>query len=103
MTTLPRQIELVRQAQGISKSDLAEKADISRSAVTGALNEVEDVKSSTLRALATALGLEILVVPTELAQSVQQFVAAGGKALGQPAGIDAPLSRSAEMQREVQS
>ena len=48
--------------------------------------------SRRIRAALSALGLDIIAVPSSLRPSLQAFIQAGGKFLGQPQGVDAPPS-----------
>ena len=42
--------------------------------------------------MARVLGLGLMPVPTALRPTLEDFVRAGGRLLGQPAGIEAPPS-----------
>ena len=47
---------------------------------------------STLHVLFRALGLEVMLVPSSLKQTVEDFVRSGGRVIGQPVGTAAPAS-----------
>lgn len=84
-------LERARKAQGLTQDELASLAGANRMTVS----RVEagfDPKLSTVYELARALGLELTLVPKELASQVQGFIRSGGRVLGQPSGADAPMS-----------
>ncbi len=60
-----------------------------------------DARISTLVDLVRALGLELTLVPRELAPAVEAFIRAGGRIVGQPSGIDAPPSVVDQLQAET--
>jgi len=55
-------------------------------------HEKIDPRLSTVLVMARALGLDLMLVPKELKQPLEEFIQAGGKYLGQAPGIEAPLS-----------
>lgn len=84
-------LERARKAQGLTQDELASIAGANRMTVS----RVEagfDPKLSTVYELARSLGLELTLVPKELASQVQGFIRSGGRVLGQPSGADAPMS-----------
>lgn len=56
-----------------------------------------DPRLSTLHELARAMGMELMLVPSVLRPDLEAFIRSGGKVLGQPAGVDAPLSMVDEL------
>jgi len=86
-----------RKAAGLAQQDIAEKAGLNRMTVQKIEARTIDPKLSTLEVLARALGMEIMLVPAALRPSLEDFVRAGGKVLGQPAGLEAPRSAVDEL------
>jgi len=81
-----------RKAIGWTQETLAERAGLSRMTVQRTESGQIDPRLSTLLEMARALGLELMPVPAELRPQLEAFVRAGGRLLGQPAGVDAPPS-----------
>lgn len=92
MNRLPQQLEQLRERLAISKVEIADRAEKSRSAVIAALAGERDTQLSVLESIGRALGVEFVAVPKALTEAVEHFVASGGQALAQPAGVDAPKS-----------
>ncbi|HWK63165.1 MAG TPA: helix-turn-helix transcriptional regulator [Eoetvoesiella sp.] len=81
-----------RQARKLSQSELADLAGLSRMAVQKMEAGTTDPRLSSLIVLARAMGMELMLVPRALRQDLEAFVRSGGRALGQPVGVDAPTS-----------
>lgn len=81
-----------RLAAELSQDELASRAGVSRMTVQRTETGGIDPRLSTFLAMARALGLELMLVPTALRPALEEFVRAGGRVLGQPAGVSAPPS-----------
>jgi len=51
-----------------------------------------DPRLATFYEMARALNMEMVLVPRHLHKEVEQFIQSGGRVLGQPPGVGAPLS-----------
>ena len=92
MSKLATELVQARRAHGLTQAELAEKAGLSRMAVQKAESGTTDPRLSTLQVMARAMGMELMLVPSEIRADLEQFVQSGGRLLGQRAGIDAPAS-----------
>src|SRR5690554_5441501 len=92
MSKLSSEYVQARQAHGLIQAQLAEKAGLSRMAVQKAESGTTDPRLSTLQVMARAMGMELMLVPSEIRRDLEQFVQSGGRLLGQRAGIGAPAS-----------
>lgn len=92
MIQLLNELEAARKAAGLSQETLAERAGLSRMTVQRTEAGQIDPRLSTLLVMARALGLELMPVPAALRPQLEEFVRAGGRVLGQPAGVGAPPS-----------
>ena len=101
MSILADQLVAARRAAGITQAQLAKKAGLGRGTIQRIEAGVADPGVDTLLALSRALGLEPLLVPSGLRQEVINFVRSGGKILGQPPGVGAPLSIVDELIRTM--
>ena len=99
MSILADQLATARRAAGITQSELAKKAGLSRTTVQRIEAGAVDPSVGTLLSLARVLGLEPLLVPSWLRQETVNFIRSGGKVLGQPPGLGAPLSIVDELLR----
>jgi transcriptional regulator with XRE-family HTH domain len=99
MSILADQIAKARRAAGLTQSQLARKAGVSRTTVQLIETGAVDPQVDTLLTLSRALGLEPLLVPSWLQQDVINFIRSGGKIIGQPPGVGAPLSIVDELLR----
>ncbi len=81
-----------RTAAQLSQSDLAARAGLSRMTVQKIEAGAIDPRLSTLLVLMRALGLDLLLVPTAIRPTVDDFLRSGGRVVGQPAGTTAPAS-----------
>lgn len=88
---LLHQLRIARSASRRTQADIALKAGISR-ATLSRIENLEDVRLSTVEVLARELGLSLVLVPTSLVPELENFIQSGGKMLGQQAGIEAPES-----------
>ena len=85
-------LKAARLAAGLSQDDLATLSGLSRKTVNRLEAGVIDPRLSTLEVVARALGMDILLVPSGIRPDIESFVRSGGKLLGQPAGVNAPVS-----------
>lgn len=92
MSKLSRELVQARLAHGLSQAALAEKAGLSRMAVQKAESGTTDPRVSTLQVMARAMGMELMLVPSEIRRDLEQFVQSGGRLVGQRAGVGAPAS-----------
>lgn len=86
------ELENARKASGLTHERLAQQAGLSRMTVQRTEAGKIDPRLSTLLVLARALGMDLMLVPTALRQDLEHFVQSGGRFLGQPPGVGAPLS-----------
>jgi len=89
---LIQSLALARKAGHLTQAQLAEQAGLSRMTVQRTEAGDLDPRYSTLAEMARVLGMDIIAVPSSLRPSLQAFIQAGGKFLGQPEGVDAPPS-----------
>ncbi|WP_341667086.1 helix-turn-helix transcriptional regulator [Alcaligenes sp. SDU_A2] len=92
MQALLESLIKARKARGWTQGQLAQRAMLSRSTVQQVESGATDPYFSTLYEMARALGMELMTVPGPLRVELESFVQAGGRWLGQPPGINAPLS-----------
>ncbi|NYT62728.1 helix-turn-helix transcriptional regulator [Alcaligenaceae bacterium] len=92
MHPLVKILTAMREAQGLTQRELATRASLSPTSVHRVECGGTDPHLSTLHGMADVLGMEIIAVPKELRQELDWFIQAGGKCLGHPPGISAPLS-----------
>ena len=92
MINLVQQLVLAREAKKFTQTTLAQESGLSRMTVVRTELEQIDPRLSTILLMARSLGLDLVLVPKELKQSLEQFIQSGGKYVGQAPGIDAPLS-----------
>lgn len=85
-------LTLARKATQLTQAQLAERAGLSRMTVQRLEGGDLDPRYSTLAEMARVLGMDLIAVPSSLRPSLQAFIQAGGKFLGQPEGVDAPAS-----------
>jgi len=92
MSILADQLVAARRAAGITQAQLAKKAGLGRGTIQRIEAGVTDPRVDTLLAVSRVLGLEPLLVPSWLRQETVNFIQSGGKIIGQPPSIGAPLS-----------
>ncbi|WP_449393060.1 helix-turn-helix domain-containing protein [Eoetvoesiella caeni] len=92
MVRLLAEFARARRDRKLSQAELAQKAGLSRMAVQKLEAGNSDARLSTLVVLAKAMGMELMLVPTALRHDLEAFARSGGRALGQPVGVDAPAS-----------
>ena len=92
MSKVLRFLVQARKAAGLTQTELAEKAGLSRMAIQKAESGSTDPRLSTLEVMARAMGMELMLVPTHVRSELEQFLRSGGKVLGQQAGVEAPAS-----------
>lgn len=92
MINLVQQLVLARETKKYSQTTLAEESGLSRMTIVRTELEQIDPRLSTILLMARSLGLDVVLVPKELKQSLEQFIQSGGKYVGQAPGVDAPLS-----------
>lgn len=91
-TDLILNLARARKAHQMTQAELAERAGLSRMTVQRTEAGDLDPRFSTLAEIARVLGMDIIAVPSSLRPSLEAFIQAGGKFLGQPQGVDAPPS-----------
>ena len=99
MSIFSDQLVRARQAAGLAQAELARKAGVSRRTVSDIEAGLVDPKVDTLLSMSRVLGLEPMLVPAWIRQDVENFIRSGGKVLGQPPGVGAPLSIVDELLR----
>ena len=92
MFNLLQKLAAIRTAKKMSQSRLSDLSGLSRMTIVRTELAQIDPRLSTVIVMARALGLDLMLVPKELTVPLEEFIQAGGKYLGQPQGIDAPLS-----------
>lgn len=86
-----QQLHHARLQSGATQAEIATRAGISRMTLSR-IENLEDVRLSTVEVVARELGMSLVLVPTSLLPELENFIQSGGKLLGQPAGIEAPDS-----------
>jgi ribosome-binding protein aMBF1 (putative translation factor) len=92
MSNVITELALARKAAGLSHGALAERARLTRKTVQRAEAGEIDPKFFSVVAMARALGMELMLVPSALRPDLEEFVRSGGRYLGQPVGAGAPKS-----------
>src|SRR4051812_22636715 len=92
MSQVIQELESARKAGSLSQEALATQAGLSRMTVQRIESGQIDPRLSPLLEMARVLGLELMPVPAALRPQLEDFVRAGGRLLGQPAGVGAPRS-----------
>lgn len=92
MSILSDQLAAARRSAGMTQAELAKRAGVNRSTITGIETGAVDPAVDTLLSISRALGMEPLLVPKWLRGEVIGFIRSGGKIIGQPPGVGAPLS-----------
>jgi len=92
MKTIVEDLVSARKARGWTQAQLAERTMLSRATVQKVETDKTDPHFSTLYEMSRAMGMELMVVPSALREELEMFVRAGGKWLGHPPGVSAPLS-----------
>ena len=82
----------IRKVSQRTQEDLARAAGLTRMSINRAEAGTVDPKLSSVVEMARALGMELMLVPSELQAEVAAFLQSGGRVLGQPAGASAPPS-----------
>jgi transcriptional regulator with XRE-family HTH domain len=85
-------LQRARTAAGLSQVELAERSGVSRSAIQQIEAGSKDPRLATVVVLFRALGLELVLVPSPMRPTVEDFVRSGGRIVGRPAGMTAPPS-----------
>lgn len=86
------ELTAARKHAGLTQGTLAARTGLNRMTVQRTESQEIDPRLSTVREMARALGMDVMLVPLHLRQEMEAFVQAGGRMLGQPAGTAAPLS-----------
>lgn len=92
MHPLVESLVTMRKARNVTLEELAERTALPRTVIQQAESGKTDPHLSTLSEVASALGMDIMVVPKALRQELEWFIQAEGKCLGHQPGISAPLS-----------
>ncbi|WP_082439449.1 MULTISPECIES: helix-turn-helix domain-containing protein [unclassified Massilia] len=92
MSNVLNELRLARKAAGLTHEALAERATVTRMTVQRTEAGRIDPRLSTVQVLARALGMDLMLVPKALRPELESFVRSGGRFLGQPPGLAAPLS-----------
>lgn len=92
MSKLLKELTAARRASGVTQAAFAKSAGVARMTVQRIEAQSIDPRLATVEELARALGLELMLVPRILRTELEHFVQSGGKCLGQPPGVGAPLS-----------
>jgi DNA-binding XRE family transcriptional regulator len=92
ISSIIQQIENARRAAGRTQQSVAQQAGLSRMTVQRTEAGDIDPRLSTVLELARTLGMDVILVPSALRAELEVFLRSGGRFLGQPAGISAPLS-----------
>lgn len=90
--SLPVALRQARRGARLSQQALASRAGLSRMTVQKLEAGDIDPRLSTLTVVMRVLGLEVVLVPSDLTPAVETFLRAGGRLVAQPPGTDAPLS-----------
>jgi len=85
------ELAAVRRASKLQQADLAERAGVSRMTISR-IESGHDPRLATFYEIARALNMEMILVPRHLHAEVERFIQSGGRVLGQPPGVGAPLS-----------
>ena len=92
MGMLIEELEAARKAADLTQEQLATRSGLSRMTVQRTEAGQIDPRLSSVAAIAKTLGMDVMLVPTDLRPELESFVRSGGRFLGQPAGSGAPLS-----------
>ena len=92
MSTIVHQLTKIRESKQLSQLALADKAGLSRMTVARTELGKIDPRLSYILVMARALGLDLMLVPKELKQPLEEFIQSGGRYVGQAPGIEAPRS-----------
>ena len=92
MSTIVHQLTKIRESKQLSQLALADKAGLSRMTVARTELGKIDPRLSSILVMARALGLDLMLVPKELKQPLEEFIQSGGRYVGQAPGIEAPRS-----------
>ena len=92
MSTIVQQLIKVRESKQLSQTAFADKAGLSRMTIVRTEHGQIDPRLSTILVMARALGLDLMLVPKELKQPLEEFIQSGGRYVGQAPGIEAPRS-----------
>lgn len=76
----------------MTQSELSDKTGINRMTISKIESNQTDPRLSSLYEIARAMGLELMAVPTDIRPQLESFVKSKGRIVGQPEGIDAPVS-----------
>ena len=85
-------LQRLRKTTGLTQDQLATAAGLSRMTVQRIESEEIDPRLSTILEMSRALGMEPMLVPSDLRGEVEAFLRSNGRVLGQPTGAGAPPS-----------
>ncbi|RYG14671.1 MAG: helix-turn-helix domain-containing protein [Burkholderiales bacterium] len=91
MNSIIQELESSRKAAQLTQAELAQRSGVNRMTV-GRIEAGLDPRLSTVQELARAMGMDIMLVPSNLRAEVEDFVMSGGKLVAQPPGAGAPRS-----------
>ena len=100
MSKIVDELERARKDAGLTHEQLAQLSGLNRMTVQRTEAGKIDPRLSTLLVLARSLGLDLMLVPKDLRTEIENFVRSGGRLLGHPPGISAPLSIVDEILRD---
>ncbi|MBB5547467.1 transcriptional regulator [Paraburkholderia fungorum] len=103
LSSIMHTIDAARKSMKLRQEDLAARTGFSVPTVQRALSGVIDPRLSTVEEIARGVGMDLVLVPTELRPALENFIRSGGRYLAQPPGTDAPPSVIDLMMRDQAS
>ena len=85
------ELTAVRKAAQLQQSEVAKRANVSRMTFSR-IESGHNPRLWRFHEISRALDMELHQVPQGLRAEVQLFIQSGGKVLGRPPGVEAPLS-----------
>lgn len=101
MSGLAQRLGQVRRAQNKSQQQLSQMTGINRMTISKIETEQTDPRISSIYELARALGMELMLVPKILKPQLEAIIRSNGRVVGQPEGVDAPVSIVNQLIRET--
>lgn len=90
MEDIAGELRAARKRAGLTQKELGEKTGIPQSHISRIEKGEVDVQASSLVEIARVLGLELMLVPRELAAAVDGLVRGLGKGFAEPARMYIP-------------